>query len=95
MLIVTDAGYDIIRLAYVLRDLPVELLGRIRSDRVLHRPASSREEFLRAHPGGGRPPKKTFSPSARVATPTIPQEKPPCRSSTSPPGTPGAVRLRL
>jgi hypothetical protein len=57
VLIVTDAGYDITRLAYVLRDLPVELLGRIRSDRVMRRPAPSREEFLRAHPRGGRPPK--------------------------------------
>ncbi|WP_276082661.1 transposase [Nonomuraea thailandensis] len=35
----------------------VELLGRIRSDRVMRRPAPSREEFLRAHPRGGRPPK--------------------------------------
>jgi hypothetical protein len=31
ILIVTDAGYDITRLAFVLADLPVELLGRIRS----------------------------------------------------------------
>jgi hypothetical protein len=31
ILIVTDAGYDITRLAYVLADLPVELVGRIRS----------------------------------------------------------------
>jgi hypothetical protein len=30
-LIVTDAGYDVTRLAYVLADLPVELVGRIRS----------------------------------------------------------------
>ncbi|MEV0351498.1 transposase [Nonomuraea sp. NPDC050680] len=52
MLIVTDAGYDITRPAYVLRDLPVELLGRIRSDRVLRLPAPPRL------PGtNGRPPK--------------------------------------
>jgi hypothetical protein len=31
VLIVADAGYDITRLAFVLADLPVELLGRIRS----------------------------------------------------------------
>ncbi|MEU7004763.1 transposase [Nonomuraea sp. NPDC046570] len=53
MLIVTDAGYDVTRLAYVLRDLPVELLGRIRSDRVLRLPAPPR----RYDPKGGRPPK--------------------------------------
>jgi hypothetical protein len=52
ILIVTDAGYDITRLAYLLTDLPVELLGRIRSNRVLHRPAPPRR------PGtGGRPPR--------------------------------------
>lgn len=27
-----DAGYDVTRLAWVLRDLPVELVGRVRSD---------------------------------------------------------------
>jgi hypothetical protein len=36
ILIVTDAGYDVTRLAYLLAGLPVEVLGRIRSDRVLY-----------------------------------------------------------
>nr|WP_228010803.1 hypothetical protein [Nonomuraea phyllanthi] len=35
----------------------MEVLGRLRSDRVLLRPAPSREEFLLAGPCGGRPPK--------------------------------------
>ena len=35
ILVVFDAGYDIIRLAFLLADLPVQLLGRLRSDRVL------------------------------------------------------------
>jgi hypothetical protein len=39
---ITDSGYDITRLAYVLADLPVELLGRIRSDRVLRLPKPPR-----------------------------------------------------
>jgi hypothetical protein len=42
ILIVTDSGYDITRLAYVLADLPVELLGRLRSDRVLRLPKPPR-----------------------------------------------------
>jgi hypothetical protein len=42
ILIVADAGYDGPRLAFVLADLPVEVLVRMRSDRVLRRPASSR-----------------------------------------------------
>jgi hypothetical protein len=42
ILIVADAGYDVTRLAFVLADLPVELVGRIRSDRVMLRPAPPR-----------------------------------------------------
>ena len=36
VLIVFDAGYDVTRLAWLLRDLPVDLVGRLRSDRVLY-----------------------------------------------------------
>ncbi|MEU9493292.1 NF041680 family putative transposase [Streptomyces sp. NPDC048215] len=38
VLVVLDAGYDVTRLAFLLADLPVELLGRMRSDRVLYFP---------------------------------------------------------
>jgi hypothetical protein len=38
MVIVADTGYDITRLAHVLADLPVDLVGRLRSDRVLRLP---------------------------------------------------------
>uniref|UniRef100_UPI00061DCC7A NF041680 family putative transposase n=1 Tax=Kitasatospora aureofaciens TaxID=1894 RepID=UPI00061DCC7A len=55
--IVTDAGYDVMRLSWLLRDLPVEILGRLRSDRVMRRPAPTRAEFALANPAGGRPPK--------------------------------------
>jgi hypothetical protein len=52
IVIVADAGYDITRLAHVLADLPVELVGRLRSDRVLRLPTPARA------PGTtGRPPK--------------------------------------
>jgi hypothetical protein len=49
VLIVTDSGYDIVRLAWLLRDLPVQLLGRVRSDRVFYAPPGA------PHPHGGRP----------------------------------------
>jgi hypothetical protein len=39
VLIVADAGYDGPRLAFLLADLPVAVLVRMRSDRVLRRPA--------------------------------------------------------
>jgi hypothetical protein len=52
ILVVFDAGYDVTRLSYVLADLPVELLGRLRSDRVMQLPAPPRQ------PGAvGRPRK--------------------------------------
>jgi len=52
VLIVMDAGYDVARLAFVLTDLPVEVLGRLRSDRVLRLPKPPRLAGVT-----GRPPK--------------------------------------
>ncbi|WP_243715520.1 transposase [Micromonospora sp. KC207] len=43
ILIVCDTGYDTARLAWVLSDLPVLLVGRIRSDRVLRLPKPARQ----------------------------------------------------
>ena len=52
IVIVADSGYDITRLAYVLADLPVELVGRLRSDRVLRLPKPVRPAGMT-----GRPPR--------------------------------------
>ncbi|MGW4651833.1 NF041680 family putative transposase [Kitasatospora sp. NPDC004289] len=57
VLAVFDAGYDAPRLAYLLKDLPVEVLGRMRSDRVMRRPTPTQLEYSLAYPQGGRPPK--------------------------------------
>ena len=38
VLVVLDAGYDVIRLAFLLQDLPLRLLGRVRADRVFYAP---------------------------------------------------------
>ncbi|MFJ7063685.1 transposase [Streptomyces microflavus] len=43
--IVMDAGYDVTRLAWILRDLPVELVGRVRGDRVMRLPKPPPEEY--------------------------------------------------
>ncbi|MFG2731024.1 transposase [Streptomyces canus] len=48
-----DAGYDAPRIAHLLHDLPVEILGRLPSDRVMRRPTPPRVFDLK----GGRPPK--------------------------------------
>ena len=42
ILVVFDSGYDLTRLAWLLRDLPVEVTGRLRSDRVMYFPAPQR-----------------------------------------------------
>ncbi|WP_327065643.1 NF041680 family putative transposase [Kitasatospora sp. NBC_01302] len=52
LLVVADAGYDAPRLAFLLKDLPVQVLARMRSDRVLRRACPPRL------PGTmGRPPR--------------------------------------
>jgi hypothetical protein len=52
ILVVFDAGYDLTRLAWLLAGLPVEVLGRLRSDRVMYFPAPER-----AAGTNGRPPR--------------------------------------
>jgi hypothetical protein len=50
ILVVFDAGYDVTRLAFLLADLPVELLGRLRSDRVMWLPAPPRRPGTNGRP---------------------------------------------
>jgi len=52
IVIVADSGYDTTRLAHVLADLPVQLVGRLRSDRVLRLPKPVRPAGMT-----GRPPR--------------------------------------
>jgi hypothetical protein len=63
VLVVFDAGYDVTRLAFLLADLPVEVLGRLRTDRVLRLPAPPRSPTMI-----GRPPK--HGGEFRLADPT-------------------------
>ena len=53
ILVVLDAGYDAPRIAHLLAGLPVQILGRLRSDRVMRRATPPRVY----DPKGGRPPK--------------------------------------
>src|SRR5712692_7760356 len=50
ILVVFDAGYDVTRLAFLLADLPVELPGRLRSDRVMQLPAPPRPPGTNGRP---------------------------------------------
>ena len=55
IIVVFDSGYDLTRLAWLLDDLPVDVTGRLRSDRVMYFPAPP----LPARPAstGGRRPR--------------------------------------
>ncbi|MFJ4806793.1 NF041680 family putative transposase [Streptomyces murinus] len=76
--VVTDAGYDVTRLAWVLRDLPVELVGRVRGDRVMRLPKPPRVY----DPKGCRPPK--HGPEFRFARPeTWPEPAVTTRTATA------------
>lgn len=52
--VVTDSGYYTTRLAWVLRDLPGEMVGRVRGDRAMRLPKPPRVY----DPKGGRSPKR-------------------------------------
>jgi len=73
MLIVFDAGYDVTRLAWQLAGLPVEVAGRLRSDRVLCFPAPPR--------GGGRGRPVRHGPEFALADPAT-WPGPPITTST-------------
>ena len=88
ILVVFDAGYDLTRLAWLLRDLPVEVLGRLRSDRVMYFPVPPRQ------PGtNGRPSRHGAAFRLAGRRPGPPRRRPPSprRPGTAPPGPrPGA-----
>jgi hypothetical protein len=78
-----DAGYDVTRLAWLLADLPVELPGRPRSDRVMQLPAPARRPGTMGRPRkhGGElalsdpatwpdPPVTTSTPTSRYGIAT-------------------------
>jgi hypothetical protein len=50
ILVIFDAGYDLTRLAYLLAGLPAQVLGRLRSDRVMQLPAPPRQPHTRGRP---------------------------------------------
>jgi hypothetical protein len=50
ILVIFDAGYDVTRLSFLLGDLPAELLGRLRSDRVMQLAAPPRRPGAMGRP---------------------------------------------
>lgn len=70
ILVVADSGYDATRLAWLLNDLPVVLVVRMRSNRVFHAPAGKRKG-----PTKGRGPRHghrlALADQATWPTPTL------------------------
>jgi DDE superfamily endonuclease len=52
ILVAMDAGYNVTRLAFLLADLPLVLVARVRSDRVFYRDPAPRDR-----PAAGQPPR--------------------------------------
>jgi hypothetical protein len=50
ILVIFDAGYDVTRLLFLLADLPAQVLGRLRSDRVMQLPAPPRQPHTTGRP---------------------------------------------
>ncbi|MCF1650374.1 transposase, partial [Streptomyces indiaensis] len=89
ILIVLDAGYDAPRIAHILSGLPVQVLGRLRSDRVMRRPTPPRVydpkdgrppkhggEFVFGDPGARSGPSRSPTPVSRQGHLRRPWEKP-------------------
>ena len=55
IIVVMDAGYDVIRLAWLLADLPVVLCARLRSNRVFCRPPAPKPPACPATPASTAP----------------------------------------
>ena len=69
VLVVFDAGYDVTRLAWLLADLPVELLGRLRSDRVMWQPAPPHQPGTNGRPRKHGRSSRAFRPGLALSHP--------------------------
>jgi len=81
ILVVFDAGYDAPRMAYLLDGLPVEVLGRMRLDRMIRKPVPRPSHGSRRRKAAG--PRSTARSSALPGrTPGVSRTRRPCRSPT-------------
>jgi hypothetical protein len=75
ILVIFDAGYDVTRLSFLLADLPAQVLGRLRSDRVMQLPALPRQPHTmgrtRKHGGELALADPAAWPAPQVTTSTV------------------------
>jgi len=67
IIVVLDAGYDVIRLAFLLADLPLVLCARLRSDRVFYGPPPPKAPGLGGRPRDHGDPVRCQDPAAGPA----------------------------
>ena len=67
IIIAVDAGYPVVRLAYLLRDLPAELVGRVRSSQVFYGPPPPRDPHKAGKPPKHGTPVRCGDPAGRPA----------------------------
>ena len=82
IVVIFDSGYDLTRLAWLLADLPVEVPGRLRSDRVMYFPAPARQPGTNAARPGTAP--RSSSPASEPGPPRR-WLRPPGQPATAPP----------
>jgi hypothetical protein len=68
ILVVFDAGYDLTRLAWLLRDVPVIVAGRVKSDRVFYLPAPTRAPGQTGRPARHGPAIDLDNPATHPAS---------------------------
>jgi hypothetical protein len=92
ILVIFDAGYDVTRLACLLADLPAELLGRLRSDRVMQLPTPPRRPGTmgrpRKHGGELALADPATGPVPQVTTTTVTSRYGSCLGPRAPPAHP-------
>ncbi|MGP3683245.1 transposase [Streptomyces sp. IBSNAI002] len=72
ILVVLAGGYDAPRIVHLLAGLPIEILGRLSSDRVMCRPAPIREESTSSTPPEAARPDTAASSFSAGLTPGAP-----------------------
>src|ERR1019366_4243211 len=76
ILVVFDSGYDLTRLAWLLADLPVEVAGRLRSDRVMYFPAPPRPAGANGRPARHGAALRLAGPGTRPVPAGAPAPRP-------------------
>ncbi|MFF1651630.1 transposase [Streptomyces sp. NPDC058240] len=93
ILIVFDAGYDAPRMAYLLEGLPVEVLGRMRTDRVVRKPVPVRGSHRRKADARPSTARSSASPSRTPGASPMPRPRRSPTATARPAPWPGTASI--